>query len=93
MCKISLLCFSSIPHTIWYAQLCNKQSQKSFYLTYFKVQAREREVQQTKDVKEDFSCRLQDIEAKLKTITLKLEDKRADLAEAKEETKVIQQTD
>lgn len=50
-------------------------------------------MQQTKDVKEDFSSRLLDIEAKLKTITLKLEDKRAELDEAKEETKVIQQTD
>lgn len=57
------------------------------------VQAREREVQQTRDVKEDFSCRLQDIEAKLKTITLKLEDKSGNLEEAKEETKVIHQTD
>lgn len=63
----------------------------SFHL--FQVQAREREVQQTKDVKEDFSSRLQDIEAKLKTIALKLEDKSADLEEAKEETKVINQTD
>lgn len=63
----------------------------SFYL--LQVQAREREVQQTKDVKEDFSSRLQDIEAKLKTIALKLEDKSADLEEAKEETKVINQTD
>lgn len=53
------------------------------------VQAREREVQQTRDVKEDFSSRLQDIEAKLKTIALKLEDKGADLEEAKEDTKVI----
>ncbi|CAB1447010.1 unnamed protein product, partial [Pleuronectes platessa] len=53
------------------------------------VQAREREVQQTRDVKEDFSSRLQDIEAKLKTIALKLEDKSADLEEAKEETKAL----
>ncbi|XP_027140369.1 nesprin-1 isoform X4 [Larimichthys crocea] len=53
------------------------------------VQAREREVQQTRDVKEDFSSRLQDIEAKLKTIALKLEDKGADLEEAKEETKAL----
>ncbi|XP_037304616.2 nesprin-1 isoform X8 [Pungitius pungitius] len=53
------------------------------------VQAREREVQQTRDVKEDFSLRLQDIEAKLKTIALKLEDKSTDLEEAKEETKVL----
>lgn len=57
------------------------------------VQAREREVQQTRDVKEDFSFRLQDIEAKLKTIALKLEDKGVDLEGAKEETKVINQTD
>ncbi|CAI5683845.1 unnamed protein product [Oreochromis niloticus] len=53
------------------------------------VQAREREVQQTRDVKEDFSSRLQDIEAKLKTIALKLEDKGADLEEAKEDTKAL----
>ncbi|XP_039981880.1 nesprin-1-like isoform X3 [Xiphias gladius] len=53
------------------------------------VQAREREVQQTRDVKEDFSSRLEDIEAKLKTIALKLEDKNADLEEAKEETKAL----
>ncbi|XP_026197444.1 nesprin-1 isoform X3 [Anabas testudineus] len=53
------------------------------------VQAREREVQQTRDVKEDFSSRLQDIDAKLKTIALKLEDKAVDLEEAKEETKTL----
>ncbi|XP_047184446.1 nesprin-1 isoform X2 [Scophthalmus maximus] len=53
------------------------------------VQAREREVQQTRDVKEDFGSRLQDIEAKLKTIALKLEDKSCDLEEAKEETKAL----
>lgn len=50
-------------------------------------------MQQTRDVKEDFSSRLQDIEAKLKTIALKLEDKGVNLEEAKEETKVINQTD
>ncbi|XP_028253699.1 nesprin-1 [Parambassis ranga] len=53
------------------------------------VQAREREVQQTRDVKEDFSSRLQDIEAKLKTIALKLEEKAADLEKAKEETQAL----
>uniref|UniRef100_A0A3Q3IF83 SYNE1 n=1 Tax=Monopterus albus TaxID=43700 RepID=A0A3Q3IF83_MONAL len=53
------------------------------------VQAREREVQQTRDVKEDFSSRLQDVEAKLKTIALKLEDKTADLEEAKDVTKAL----
>lgn len=59
----------------------------------FQVQAREREVQQTRDVKEDFSSRLQDIEAKLKSISDKLENKAGDLKEAKEETKVIKQMD
>ncbi|XP_027896443.1 nesprin-1 isoform X8 [Xiphophorus couchianus] len=53
------------------------------------VQAREREVQQTRDVKEDFSYRLQDIETKLKTITIKLVEKSVDLDEAKEETKAL----
>lgn len=50
-------------------------------------------MQQTRDVKEDFSYRLQDIEKKLKTITIKLVEKSVDLDEAKEETKVIKQTD
>ena len=46
-------------------------------------------MQQTRVVKEDFNSRLQDIEAKLKTIALKLDDKGANLEEAKEETNVI----
>lgn len=50
-------------------------------------------MQQTRDVKEDFSSRLQDIEAKLKSISDKLEDKAADMKEAKEETKVIKLMD
>ncbi|MED6283585.1 hypothetical protein CHARACLAT_010424, partial [Characodon lateralis] len=53
------------------------------------VQAREREVQQTRDVKEDFSYRLQDIETKLKIITVKLEEKSTDMEEAKEEIKAL----
>ncbi|KAJ0026825.1 hypothetical protein NQD34_017825 [Periophthalmus magnuspinnatus] len=53
------------------------------------VQAREREIQQTRDVKQDFNSRLQDMETKLKTIALKLDDKSGDLEEAKEETKAI----
>ncbi|XP_056150129.1 nesprin-1-like [Lampris incognitus] len=53
------------------------------------VQAREREVQQTRDVKEDFSTRLQEIEGKLRTISLKLGDKASDLEQAREETKCL----
>lgn len=50
-------------------------------------------MQQTRDAKEDFSSRLKEIEAKLKTIALKLDDKGVDLEEAKEESKVINLTD
>lgn len=78
-----------------YPCFCKKKKKALFRRFYhlLQVQAREREVQQTRDVKEDFSSRLQDIEAKLKTITLKLEDRSGDLEEAKEESKVIIQTD
>lgn len=50
-------------------------------------------MQQTRDVKEDFNSRLQEIETKLKSIALKVEAKGVDLEEAKEETKVFNQTD
>ncbi|TWW68818.1 Nesprin-1 Enaptin KASH domain-containing protein 1 [Takifugu flavidus] len=53
------------------------------------VQAREREVQQTRDVKEDFSSRLHEIETKLNSIALKLQAKGVNLEEAKEETKAL----
>ncbi|XP_019750512.1 nesprin-1 isoform X11 [Hippocampus comes] len=55
------------------------------------VQAREREVQQTRDVKEDFSCRLKDMESKLKSITLRFEIKGASLEEAKEENRILRE--
>ncbi|XP_061667964.1 nesprin-1 isoform X8 [Syngnathoides biaculeatus] len=55
------------------------------------VQAREREVQQTRDVKEDFSFRLKDIEAKLKNIALRLDVKGGSLEEAKEENGVLRE--
>ncbi|XP_061559702.1 nesprin-1 isoform X16 [Phycodurus eques] len=55
------------------------------------VQAREREVQHTRDVKEDFSCRLKDIEAKLKTIALRFEIKGASMEEAKEENRILRE--
>ncbi|XP_068610253.1 nesprin-1 [Brachionichthys hirsutus] len=53
------------------------------------VQARQREVQQTRDMKEDFSSRLKDIEANLKTIRLQLGDKGGNLEEANEENKTL----
>lgn len=50
-------------------------------------------MQQTRDVKEDFSSRLHEIETKLNSIALKLQAKGVNLEEAKEETKVFNQTD
>ncbi|XP_061756512.1 nesprin-1-like isoform X2 [Nerophis ophidion] len=55
------------------------------------VQAREREVQQTRDVKEDFSSRLQEMEAKLRNISSRFENKGANLEEAKEETRTLRE--
>lgn len=48
---------------------------------------------QTRDVKEDFSSRLHEIETKLNSIALKLQAKGVNLEDAKEETKVFNQTD
>ncbi|XP_048062412.1 nesprin-1 isoform X1 [Megalobrama amblycephala] len=53
------------------------------------VQAREREVQHSRDIKEDFNSRLQDISKKVKLISLKLKQKAMDVEEAKEETETL----
>lgn len=52
------------------------------------VQSREREVQHSRDVKEDFNARLKDISEKVSTISVKLKQKSVDVEEAKEETEV-----
>lgn len=52
------------------------------------MQAREREVQHSRDIKEDFNSRLLDISKKVKLISLKLKQKAMDVEEAKEETEV-----
>lgn len=56
--------------------------------SFAQVQAREREVQHSRDIKEDFNARLQDISKKVKLISLKLKQKAVDVEEAKEETEV-----
>lgn len=56
----------------------------------FQVQSREREVQHSRDVKEDFTARLKDISEKVSGISLKLKQKSVDVEEAKEETEVLQ---
>ncbi|XP_022518839.2 nesprin-1 isoform X7 [Astyanax mexicanus] len=53
------------------------------------VQTREREVQHSRDVKEDFNTRLQCISKKVNLITLKLKQKSVDVEEAKEETETL----
>ncbi|XP_073712130.1 nesprin-1 isoform X2 [Misgurnus anguillicaudatus] len=53
------------------------------------VQAREREVQHSRDIKEDIHSRLQDIAKKVKLISLKLKQKAVDVEEAKEETEAL----
>ncbi|KAJ8275253.1 hypothetical protein COCON_G00098780 [Conger conger] len=53
------------------------------------VQAKEREIQQIRDVKEDFSSRIQDVSEKMRIISVKLKEKATDVAQAKEETKAL----
>lgn len=53
------------------------------------MQSREREVQHSRDVKEDFTARLKDISEKVSAISLKLKQKSVDVEEAKEETEVL----
>ncbi|XP_037393333.1 nesprin-1 isoform X3 [Pygocentrus nattereri] len=53
------------------------------------VQTREREVQHSRNVKEDFNARLQDISEKVSTISVKLKQKSVDVEEAKEETETL----
>ncbi|XP_060722109.1 nesprin-1 isoform X2 [Tachysurus vachellii] len=55
------------------------------------VQSREREVQHSRDVKEDFTARLKDIAEKVSTISVKLKQKGVDVEEAKEETETLRE--
>ncbi|MCJ8743979.1 hypothetical protein PDJAM_G00100910, partial [Pangasius djambal] len=55
------------------------------------VQSREREVQHSRDVKEDFTARLKDISEKVSTISVKLKQKSVDVEEAKEETETLRE--
>lgn len=53
-----------------------------------KVLSKEREIQKTRDIKEDFSSRIHDVSEKLKAISTKLKEKATDVEHAKDETKV-----
>ncbi|KAJ4921305.1 hypothetical protein JOQ06_000785, partial [Pogonophryne albipinna] len=53
------------------------------------VLSREREIQKTREIKEDFSCRIHDISERLKAVSAQLKDKSPDVEHAKEEAKSV----
>lgn len=54
----------------------------------FQVLSKEREIQRTREIKEDFNSRIHDISEKLKAISAKFKEKSPDVDHAKEEVKV-----
>lgn len=57
------------------------------------VLSKEREIQRTREIKEDFNSRIHDISEKLKAISAKFKEKSPDVDHAKEEVKVGYGTD
>lgn len=57
---------------------------------FFQVLSKEREIQKTREIKEDFSSRIHDISEKLKVLSAKFKEKSPDVDHAKEEVKVGQ---
>lgn len=58
------------------------------FLLMFQVLSKEREIQKTREIKEDFSSRIHGISEKLKAISAKFKEKSPDVDHAKEEVKV-----
>lgn len=54
----------------------------------FQVLSKEREIQRTREMKEDFSSRINAVSEKLKAISAKFKEKSPDVDHAKEEVKV-----
>lgn len=54
----------------------------------FQVLSKEREIQRTREIKEDFSSRINGVSEKLKGISAKFKEKSPDVDHAKEEVKV-----
>lgn len=52
------------------------------------VLSKEREIQRTREIKEDFSSRINDVSEKLKAVSAKFKEKSPDVDHAKEEVKV-----
>lgn len=57
-------------------------------LTNPQVQSKERDIQKSKDIKQNFDSRIQDVSEKLKAMSTMLKEKATDITQAKEETKV-----
>ncbi|XP_062858462.1 nesprin-1 isoform X4 [Trichomycterus rosablanca] len=55
------------------------------------VQSREKEVQHSRDVKEDFNSRLKDVSERVNAIAVRLKQKSVDVEEAKEETEMLRE--
>nr|XP_057913481.1 nesprin-1 isoform X6 [Doryrhamphus excisus] len=53
------------------------------------VLSKERDIQKTRDIKEDFSSRIQDVSEKLKAISAKFKEKSPEVDQAKEEVKSL----
>lgn len=54
----------------------------------FQVLSKEREIQRTKEINEDFCSRILNVSEKLKAISVKFKEKSPDVDHAKEEVKV-----
>lgn len=65
-------------------------SQVDISAVLFQVLSKEREIQRTREIKEDFSSRINDVSEKLKAISAKFKEKCPDVDHAKEEVKVGQ---
>lgn len=59
-----------------------------FFTLLLKVQAKERDIQKTRVIKEEFNSRINDISDKLKTISTTLKEKGTGIDQAKDETQV-----
>lgn len=66
------------------------EAQVDISAVLFQVLSKEREIQRTREIKDDFSSRINDVSEKLKAISAKFKEKSPDVDHAKEEVKVGQ---
>lgn len=59
-----------------------------FSAMLLQVLSKEREIQRTREIKEEFGSRINDVSEKLKTISAKCKEKSPDVDHAKDEVKV-----